>query len=57
MTGNPVDSAKQPFNNELLEVLGIPPADVAEIYQSRILPGLKKNKWRIPGEIHHLLQV
>jgi HD-like signal output (HDOD) protein len=55
MTGNPVDSAKQSFNNEHFEALGIPPADVSEIYQSRILPGLTKNKWRIPNEIHHLL--
>ena len=57
MTGNPVDSAKQAFNKEHFEVLGIPPAGVSEIYQSRILPGLTKNKWRIPNEIHHLLQV
>jgi HD-like signal output (HDOD) protein len=56
MTGNPVDPAQQSFSNEHFETLGIPPADVSEIYQSRILPGLMKNKWRIPGEIHHLLQ-
>jgi HD-like signal output (HDOD) protein len=55
MTGNPVDSAKQPFNKEHFEVLGIPPSDVSEIYQNRILPGLMKNKWRIPNEIQHLL--
>ena len=55
MTGKPVDAAVQPFDKEYFEVLGIPPADISEIYQGKILPGLIRNKQRLSTEIRQLL--
>jgi HD-like signal output (HDOD) protein len=55
MTGKPVDPAKQPFNREHFAVLGIPPGDISEIYQTKILPGLMRNKQRLSAEIRQLL--
>ncbi|HYR86627.1 MAG TPA: HDOD domain-containing protein [Terriglobia bacterium] len=56
VTGKPVDASVQPFNKEYFEVLGIPPADISEIYQTKILPALMRNKQRLSAEIRQLLQ-
>lgn len=55
MTGKAVDAARQTFLNEHVEALGIGSTDISKIYQTKIMPGLMKNRQRLPVEIRQLL--
>ena len=55
MTGKPLDPARHAFYGEHTDMLGIPRMEASDLYQTKILPAMMKNKQRLPLEIRHLL--